>query len=146
MWNPPDQVSTKEIVGRRAFGKPEKIFSDKEATRYRIDIFFDDRIDTDLSLDRLGVKQPKQEVLDFLTPLGDALGERMDKKFQGWAQIRVGQLKDLHVKRTDAEGEDNPYHAELNRDNFRNTPAARALAFQLSVYASQHDFIERSAP
>lgn len=84
-----------------------------------------------------------QEVLSFLCPLGDALGERKSQEFRGWAQIKVEQLTKISMKKTEAVEEINPYHAELIRDYHRNIVAARSLAFELSVKASEHDFIQR---
>ena len=53
MWNPPDQVSTKEMIGRRAFGKDKSVFANSEATKYKLNVFLDDRLADNLSFDRL---------------------------------------------------------------------------------------------
>ena len=67
----------------------------------------------------------------------------MDKKFRGWAQIKVEDLRKLDFKNTDAAGEENPFHGELSREDFRNENAARALAFQLCELASRYLFLSR---
>lgn len=143
MWNPPDQVSTKEMIGRRAFGKDKSVFANSEATKYKLNVFLDDRLADDLSFDRLGVRAADSEVVEFLTALGDEIGRKMNKQFRGWAQIKVEDLGKLEFKKTDAEGEEKPFHGELSREDFRNENAARALAFQLCELASRHSFLSR---
>ena len=141
MWDPPDQVSTKEMIGRRAFGKDKSVFANPEATRYKLGVFLDDRLADDLSFDRLGVRAADSDVVEFLIALGDELGRTRDKQVRGWAQIKADDLRKLDFKKTDAEGEENPFHGELSREDLRNENAARDLAFQLCELASRYLFL-----
>lgn len=102
----------------------------------------DDRLGTGLSVDRLGMKQTDQDVVgSVLVPLASAMGVKRNLPFTGWAQLPVSEIKMTKVEATPPEGEDNPYHAEINRDDCDNTSAAYFLAFMLSVIAGQHEFI-----
>ena len=53
----------------------------------------------------------------------------------------VSSIKYSEVIRTDAVGEENIYHAEISRENYRNKQAEKTLAFMLSVLASERDFM-----
>jgi hypothetical protein len=137
----PADISDKEIVGRRAFGSDKSVFSRPgKPEKYRIDVFMDDRLETDLSVDRLGVRKPDPDRMVELDALGTALGAKQEKQFRGWAQLPVKDLG-LTVRRTDAEGEANPYHAEISRDEHRTDQTARSLAFRLCLVASEFEFI-----
>ncbi len=141
-WTAPREISPKEFVGRRAFGS--KVF-EKEGNsvlRYKINVFLDERIGTGLSVDRLGVRVAEVEVLTFLRPLCDAMAEKGSTNFSGWAQISAKDVENI-IKVIEAIGEENPYHAEIDRSNYQNVDALRAFAFQLCVYASKHEFIPR---
>ena len=142
IWTPPQQISEKEIVGRRAFGS--KIFNHRngEPLRYRISVFEDDRPNTGLSVDRLGVRTPKNAVLEFLEPFCEVMAERGSTTFKGWVQLCVADLRSK-ISVTDAEGEQNPYHAEIDRSPYTTVQAMRALAFELCVYASKYEFVEK---
>ena len=142
-WTPPKNVSTKEIIGRRAFGS--RIFNtDPNSTiHYKIDVFLDNRIGTGLSVDRLGVRRAVPNVLAFLCPLCDEMANKGSTEFKGWAQISVS---DVHhsIMATDAVGEQNPYHAEIDRSDYQNERTLRSFAFELCVFASKHEFLYRS--
>lgn len=141
-WNPPKSVSPKEIVGRRTFGT--RIFDESEnILPYKIDIFLDDRIGENLSVDRLGVRRAMTNVVEFLLPLCDRSAMKRSSKFQGWAQIEVGQITKLGVHATEAVDEENPYHAEISRSNHKTVSAMRSLAFELCVHAARNDFLDR---
>ena len=53
----------------------------------------------------------------------------------------VSSIKYSEVIRIDAAGEENIYHAEISRENYRNKKAAKTLAFMLSVLAFERDFM-----
>lgn len=138
---PSAEIHEKELVGRRAFGADKKIFSKEgEPTRYKIDVFLDDRLGTGLSVDRLGVGQVERKIVRALSPIGVAMGERMNKDFRGWAQFRVFSFRHVTFP-TEAKGEVNRYHAEIMRDQYPTAAALRALAFELCVEASKHPFV-----
>lgn len=144
IWIPPKKISPKEFVGRRAFGSRVFEKEDDKVLRYRIDIFLDKRAGTGLSVDRLGVRAACPEVLAFLSPLCDEMAEKGSTEFVGWAQVKVEDLKGIIIKATDAVGEDNSYHAEIDRTDYPTAGALRALAFRLCVHASKYDFIKHS--
>lgn len=130
----------KELVGRRAFGKDKYIFASKGALHYKIDVFLDNRTGTGLSVDRLGIGQIDKKIVKRLAPVGAAMGERLEKEFRGWAPFPVQTFHKFCVP-TLAVGEDNPYHAEINRDNYPTPASLRALAFEICVAATDQDFI-----
>lgn len=144
IWKPQGTFSTKEMIGRRAFGS--KVFerSEESVLRYKVDVFLDKRRGTSLSVDRLGIRTAKPDVLEFLLPLCDRMAEKGSTEFVGWAQISAA---DVHggLTATRPVGEENPYHAEIDRAQYPTDEALRAFAFQLCVYASKHEFIDRSA-
>lgn len=142
VWNPPKKVSSKEFVGRRAFGS--RVFENPSDGRlhYKIDAFLDKRTGTGLSVDRLGVRTAYHDVLAFLCPLCDEMAKKGSTEFIGWAQIAVKDIQKL-VQATKAVGEDNPYHAEIDRSGHVNIEALRSFAFRLCVHASKHPFIYR---
>ncbi len=139
-WEPKEQISLKEIVGRRAFGS--RVFDKSNGVlRYNINVFLDTRENVGLSVDRLGMKNVDNCVLNYLKPLCLQLAEKRSSQFVGWAQIKVRQIESIGIKATLAVNEINPYHAEIIRSEFKTQKSLRALAFQLCVYASESDFI-----
>lgn len=143
IWNPPEQISQKEFVGRRAFGS--KVFQSEpdNVLHYRINVFMDHRLNTGLSIDRLGVRTACRKVLDLLLPLCDDMANVRSKEFAGWAQIKVEDIASK-IDVTPAVCENNPYHAEIDRSDHTTKGALRSLAFELCVQASKHPFICRS--
>ena len=143
-WTPPNEVSKKEVVGRRAFGS--RVFEKEKGPfrlRYKINVFLDSK-DGDLSVDRLGVRHVEEDVLQFLYPLCNAIAAKGNTKFQGWAQFLVSDLP-MRVTKTESIGENNPYHAEIDRSNHRSEEAQRSFAFELCVYASKYEFVSSPA-
>ena len=141
-WVPNEQISPKEIVGRRAFGS--RVFDKSNGVlRYNINVFLDTRVNSGLSVDRLGMKNVDHSVLNYLNPLCHQLAQKRSSKFVGWAQIKVRQIESIGIRATQAVNENNPYHAEIIRSEFTTPQSLRALAFQLCVYASENDFIYR---
>ena len=141
-WKPPRDVSKKETVGRRAFGS--RVFETRENVplHYKLNVFQDDRMGTGLSVDRLGVRGPQESVLKFISPLCEEMAGKKGTKFKGWAQLRVCDLQ-VAVQATRAEGEENPYHAEIDRTSYPNVHAMRSLAFELCAHASKYPFVEK---
>jgi len=131
IWRPPKLVSPKEFVGRRTFGTRVLDESEENILPYKVDIFLDDRFGKNLSVDRLGVRRAEPDVIEFLLPLCDKSAEKRSSKFEGWAQIEVGQITKLGVHATEAVDEENPYHAEISRSNHQTVSAMRSLAFEL---------------
>ena len=143
IWKPPKIISAKEFVGRRAFGS--RVFDRSQSVLpYKIDIFLDNRKGVNLSVDRLGVRQPSRDVVEFLVPLCDSSADKRSSKFVGWAQIEVRQIMHLGVHATEAIDEINPYHAEISRSKHDTNKSKRSLAFELCVHASKHSFLDRS--
>ncbi len=141
-WVPKDQISSKEIVGRRSFGS--RVFDKSNGIlRYNINVFLDTRENTGLSVDRLGMKKVDHSVLNYLNPLCHKSAIKSSSNFVGWAQIYVRQIESIGIQATQAVNENNPYHAEIIRSEFKTPKSLKALAFQLCVYASENDFIYR---
>jgi len=130
MWKPDkNKVSDKEIIGRRVFG--QKIFiAPRERGLFKMDIFYDTRLENELSFDRLGLKT----VDKFLTTQCHQHGNMQNKTFVGWATIKVSDLKKLTIQPTPTE--ENPYHADLSREGFRDPLSAELLAYRLAHHAS----------
>lgn len=139
LWKPPSEVSTKEVIGRRAFTSKLK----NSGGQYKVDVFLDDRSDSGLSVDRLGVRKADPEVIAKLADLGHALGRKRGRPFTGWAQLRVSDIpgpSKLKVVQTEAEGEDNEYHAEIAHVD--TGVVSYTEAFMLAVVAANLDFLE----
>ncbi|MER9912240.1 hypothetical protein NKJ71_16575 [Mesorhizobium sp. M0050] len=87
----------------------------------------------DLSVDRLGINNPVREVVRRLTAAADTEAAKALKQFYGWIAIAAKDLRSLKVSPSplsiDEHGVDNPYHADIDRSQFRE----RAQAFHLSV-------------
>lgn len=147
IWYPPSEVSQKELVGRRLFGKANTGLPTDKGDRplFRVDDFYETREEDDLSVDRLGDPNASRDTLRMITSLADTDASRRDKKrvFNGWATIRVqkfrfpgwvAQITATPTMREDGSVE-NPWHANVNRDGFRGKAQAYALAIAL-----QHTF------
>lgn len=134
MWKPDkNKVSDKEIIGRRLFG--HKIFiAPRERGLFKMDIFYDTRLANDLSFDRLGLKTVDKDVVKFLTQQCHQHGSLQNKTFVGWAAIKVSDSKKLTIQPTPTE--ENPYHADLSREGYRDPLSAELLAYRLAHHAS----------
>lgn len=138
-WTPQPKISPKEMVGRRAFTTKLR----QPNGHYKADVFLDDRIGTGLSMDRLGIRPADAEkVTKELMPLCEAMATKRERPFTGWAQLRVSDVPKLVVEATEADGEVNPYHAEVNRDNCTDQNHLYMVAFMLATMASMHEFVE----
>ena len=139
-----ETIEDKEILGRRAFGK--NIFLNESSNHIRMEVFFDNRIENDLSLDRLGVGEAFKKILKKLIPLCEQHQSVISKEFKGWAQLKKEQLKQHQVIPTpiyEPEELKNIYHADLVREKYRDKELAETLAFALAYIASSNDFIKR---
>ena len=141
---PPDEIRPNERIGRRVFGEDKNIFEEVKGVRhYRANIFIDTR-QGDLSVDRIGLNSPVKKQVNFLQPLGVAMGKGMRPpvEFRGWVQLRVSDVKCGVVKK-EAVGEVNPFHAEISRDQYQTKDAQRSLAYELCRHALKWDFVPR---
>ncbi|MEL6728865.1 MAG: hypothetical protein AAFP91_15335 [Pseudomonadota bacterium] len=111
--------------------------------QYKTDVFLDDRLGTGLSVDRLGVRNADDEIVKALSPKGHSLAERMKKPFIGWAQFVVADLNKakLKIHKTDAVGEENPFHAEVCRAHCQDQDDLYRTAFILAVISSNYDLL-----
>ena len=154
MWFPDRRkVSAKEIVGRRAFGS--KVFTPADCKGvkgapggFRINVFYEQEQQTDLSLDRLGLRETDPEVLAYLHPVCRNHAERRGTTFICWAAILVSALDRETLEPSPIEpdknwpaNDENPFHCDLKLDVVRDSdgkihPALMEnLAFKLAVLA-----------
>jgi hypothetical protein len=127
-------IHEKEILARRALGKDSEVFEKDNIYHYKLTLFMDRR-PGGISVDRFGLGEPNKKIVAFLNGLGIAFGERIGKEFRGWATFRAFEFRKI-VSPTPAEGEENPYHAEIMKNGHEDTEAQRSLAFRLCVEAS----------
>lgn len=149
LWQPNDtKVGDGEIIGRR-------IFRDSVLTRQqdrgqevtiRMDHFYDNRLIENLSVDRLTQSgSPNRKVLSFLRPLANAAQQQSE--FYGWGALKVRSLRDFRGEKitevlatpvvNDPSQSDNPYHADISREDFREKKQAYALAIMLAQMANE---------
>lgn len=138
---PPDpKVHPGEIVGRRAFGDDKSIFFTTDGSReYKLNVFMDTRAGG-VSVDRLGTGSVDRKRVRYLDPLGVEMGRRNGKKFRGWAQFPIREFV-KYTQSTVPKGEDNPFHAEVMRDDFSTNAAKRTLAYAMRYMANQQEFV-----
>jgi hypothetical protein len=95
-----------------------------------------------------------EQVSSSLQQLLNAVFKIQNKKFKGWAPIKVSDLRKikvsdsnlpnlnkLEIRPTPTAEPDNPYHADLSREGFREKISAERLAYQLAYYASLSDLV-----
>ncbi|MHC2792587.1 hypothetical protein ACVINZ_001599 [Mesorhizobium jarvisii] len=137
-WQPSlDNVEPAEIVGRRLLAKTYKdwpaLGPPNGQLKLSAEAFEDSRLSEDLSVDRLGVNNPVRAVVRRLTVVADTEAAKALKQFCGWIAIAAKDLKNSRVFASplsiEEHGIDNPFHAEIDRSQFRE----RAQAFHLSV-------------
>lgn len=142
MWSPPPEISKKEFLGRRAFGS-DVGFTDRGVTHYEPDLFMDERPGSELSFDRLGIRERDfVETAEWLLPYCEEIAKKGATTFKGWARILVRDLKELRVSPTEPEGEENPYHAELDRSKYYDEELRYTLAFRLCTLCAKNDFLK----
>lgn len=142
MWKPDkNAVSKKEKVGRRVFGTDPFVSEGARGPTgsFKLTAFYEDRPDANLSYDRLGVRKEDEEVAGFLLPLCINHAERIQKQFNCWASLTVGDLPQDEFIPTPPEDESNPYHCDLLIDDYRGAKATmESLAFKLSVLSEAY--------
>ncbi|WP_157735719.1 hypothetical protein [Granulosicoccus antarcticus] len=110
--------------------------------RLRVDHFYDNRLENDLSVDRLGEGQALAKVKVQLAP--KAKEDNAAHPFKGWAGLKVKSLvvpAKTAVSLLPTPLVDNAYHADISREDYRTASAAYALAFRLRE-VSESDFTE----
>jgi hypothetical protein len=147
-WIPDkNKISDKEILGRRAFGQGFETAEGAKVPKghFRLDVFWEDRLNEDLSLDRLGLKEPNPSVLRHLDPICLAHAQRKKKPFLGWAGLRAADIAKLPVRPSEdpVYKDQNPYHADLVLDDFRSKALMETLAFRLVHHAQRIGLIAR---
>jgi hypothetical protein len=143
MWKPdPNKIGGSEVLGRRVFTDKPFVGPRGRVPEgcFNLDIFFDTRLEDDLSFDRLGDGSPLKAVRKFLTPVANAQAESMRpaRPFSGWASITMKRLGFVSVTPAPTEEPYNPFHAELSRALYRDKTQAETLAFRLAVEAGKH--------
>ena len=142
--NPSGPIGDNEPLGRRIFD--DAIWRDALAQGkthiFRPDHFDDNRLAEDLSFDRLGMSgNPQAKVLRFLDALAQAEAENHGKDHAGWGWVLRKNLRDsdrtvLKVLPSpiidDLDSPDNPYHADLSRENHRTVQQAKYLSLHLA--------------
>jgi hypothetical protein len=118
-----------ELIGRRLFGKQGW---DDSKPSFTFIHFVDSRFDQDLSVDCLGPGNTETKRIRPLTRLGDteAAARVPVVTFDGWAAVLAKDLAFpgwLPLVRP-SEQPDNPYHAEIIRDGFRDKAHSYAFA------------------
>ena len=147
IWYPPPEIGEKELVGRRLLDKAGTERPTDEGGRplSKVGDFYETREEDDLSVDRLGDPNPAQDTLRAITSLADKDASRpeINRIFNGWATILVqnfrfpgwvAQVTATPTMREDGTVE-NPWHADVNRDGFREK--AQAYTFSITL---QHTF------
>ena len=152
IWYPPPEIGEKELVGRRLLDKAgtERPTDQDGRPLSEIGDFYETRAKDDLSVDRLGDPNPAQDTLRAITSLADKDASRPETNriFNGWATIRVQNFRfprwvaQITVTPTMHEGGtvENPWHADVNRDGFREKGQAYTFAVTL-----QHTFERKGA-
>jgi len=143
VWYPPPEVDEKELIGRRLLDRvgKERATSEDGRPLYDVDDFYDTRLVHDLSADRLGNPNATPDTLREVTKLADQEATRPESNrvFIGWATIRVRNLQfrgwTARVIASPTLREDgtveNPWHADISRDGFREKAQAYTLALTL---------------
>lgn len=139
MWTPGKNqpLSDKEALGRRLFGDEvlnKETTGKGRAGSVRIDHFIESRPGYDLSVDRLGVNAPDQDVLSQVGLLGKQHSETLGKKFAGWAVfIAKHAMSAPHSLKIDpTPQEDNKYHADVRVGDFGKVERNK-VAFALAT-------------
>ena len=152
IWYPPPEIAGSEIVGRRLMDKTSVQRGTNNAGRplFQLNDFYESRLADDLSVDRLGDRNPSRETLKKITSLADADANTRQPAFtfSGWAKIRVEifcfpgwTAKIIAAPTQNAAGDiDNRWHAEVSLEGFREKASAYAHAAAL-----QHTFERKGA-
>ena len=130
------QVSSDEVVGRRAF---DKCFATGNGAlnegAFQLDVFYETRKGEHLSLDRLGERTADLAVLQHLLPICTAHAAAIRKSFVCWAAIAMKHLGHETIEASPDLENSNDYHCHLNLDAYRERNQRESLAFKLSTLA-----------
>ena len=144
-------VSVSNMVGAEALGHGDVIgrhLSNDEikilphVTRIRYKAFYDDRLNSDLSFDRLGTSGGiENRILANCATAACANYKKRALNFIGWGGITMRILNQNNfsvvMRPQSTEEHKNPHHCELSRDNFRTKAQAKALAYQLLAHCEE---------
>jgi len=141
----PEEVKNSGIVGRRI--ESGHVTLSTGSVRYEWEAFYDDRVETDLSVDFIG-DEGNAKVLrtmpKVLAPIAekDFAESNASSPLAGWAGLRRKTIRTFSVIRTPVTEEErpenpNPHHCEIVRTNHRTKQAARSLAFELRTNAEE---------
>lgn len=109
--------------------------------------FIDKRYETDLSFDAMGYSgSVENKVKRHIQNILKKHNELNNESYIGWTGIKIKSIpthKVYSTPVTEIENPDNPnpHHCTLDRSNFRNSHAARALAHELMIYANTEKLI-----
>lgn len=137
--DPGEGIGSNEPLGRRVFDDPVWRDSLQQGLKYviRYDHFYDTRLSENLSLDRLGsAGNPSKKVIAFLKAKADREASQRNTRFEGWAYLLAKHFKllekPLPLRPSPVSGPlENPYHADLQRDSYREKKDAYLLALHL---------------
>ncbi|MCL4774918.1 MAG: hypothetical protein KJZ98_13305 [Burkholderiaceae bacterium] len=141
MWSPVkgQPVSNKEIVGRRVFGtdylnKTDSAKGRKDA--FKMTVFVEDRPDSNISFDRVGLRNADKAVLQHLRPLCERHAKAKSSVFSGWAALPVEHIRNEPHKYevTATPDDENAYHADVFLLGMAPTDRNR-VAFVLATLA-----------
>jgi hypothetical protein len=126
-------LGKKECLGRAIDRKMGQfIYQGDKEVEIVADDFIDTRLDTDLSVDRIGLNHPDARVMSLLEPLAAKRASKRSRMFLGWAVLKAERILSRPgvnpTPITLPEDEANPYHAEISRKDFRKTKD-QAIAF-----------------
>jgi len=150
-----DVVQDNEKICRRVFGDP--VFhgeSGNAGGEIRLDHFFDNRLESGLSIDRMGLNNISKETRKLLTPVAIADSEQMSKQpeFFGWIAVLAKEIKDAGGRQILVEAdpiEGNPMHGLISREcviamhpNWQSDKKERKSAARLFAFMMQQSFQE----
>jgi hypothetical protein len=150
MWTPgkSQPLSDKETLGRRLFGKEiinQETTAKGRAGAVRIDHFIETRSGCNLSVDRLGVNNPDQDVLDQVAHLSEKHSKTLEKMFAGWAifvaKHAMSAPHSLEIKPTPKD--DNKYHADVILSQADKIQRNR-VAFALATISNFHPYAKQT--
>ena len=103
-----------------------------------------------LSFDALGYSgRPDNAVINALRPIIKKHIELNSFNYVAWSGIKKKSIPDLKVYSTPDKTNPsniNDYHCDLDRADFSNKRASKALAYQLAVHANQDKIFIKVEP
>ena len=152
-WEPTadEPVGPKEMLGRRIF--TDKIWEGSigdAPTRFRVDHFYDSDPQHDFSVDRLGRASEEGIVVRQISRKAYAEGDARKPAlpFAGWAACGRHHFAtarcNFEIKPMPLADENNPYHAEIVRDEFRTRNGPYAFATMMRDVFSLHGHLREA--